>query len=194
MSALSASTVEELQDILKDLNEEMFEDTTTTGYENLCDGINFDIELSEGENEEKCESAPILLPFTSYTVKEKEIETPSSSELINDQEGCGITDEDYMDDSVFNTLFDGVDMDEISFQDIQHLLQENEIKNLQNRDDKNDVEHRLMSKEEMDNFIEKLFTSDSGEMKSMTESPSINSEVSFFLLLKGKNFTTTIAI
>ena len=84
-----------------------------------------------------------------------------------------------MDDSVFHTLFDGVNIDELSLDGIQQLLNQGEENPLlEVKSPKK--ESGMMSVEEMDDFIEKMWSSDLGEVLPVTESSSkMNAEVSF---------------
>ena len=171
MSALSASNVEEVHNILQALEEEMLFEDNEEDYASLCEGIDFDTELIEGKDNEE---APILLPFKSNEKKRKEGEendslplmcgkvSSSETDILTD---CGLDKEgitnvsmdDYIDDSIFNMLFNECDLDIMPREEIEHIVQAT------NNSLADDAAYKPMSSQEMATFIQGLFSDVTGE-------------------------------
>ena len=161
MAALSATNVEEVQSILQDLEEDMmFEEEGINDYTSLCEGIDFDTEMSEGEEDLKMKGKgtkndPILIPFTSY--EKKDDEPPLLCQSISNNNRDIDTDTDLMDDSIFNMLFNDLDVDNLSKDEIGDIVEAT------NNSLADDPTYKPMSSQEMKSFIEDLFCDVTGE-------------------------------
>lgn len=178
MEALSASSIEEMKSILDELNNDMFEEEEEEkeDYSSLCEGINFDMELSEGEN--ISQKNPILTPFTSYEKKNEDTQELQDidMDIVNGANNLTGTEMDlgYMDDGIFNMLFEGYDVDNLSFKDLTNILETSKETVTK---EKTEGELKLMNNEEMQEFIESLFNNESGEQENDSTSNPESKEV-----------------